>query len=1445
MKREALILAVISVFILYSAAGSAADVAYVVKTSGNSMITGILNELDYSYSIITDSQISSANFSNYAILLVQDDVVNKNLLPLKTKNSILLGKNIIKDIWPTVTIGTTTASYSKFEQIGTPFTKGFSAIDFKAYTSGKTAYYLKIKPGYVQRIALTTGSSGIYGIVDYSTSGPRSLFFGFPEINYWTNDTRKLFKNSLEWVRNGADNDGDGFYSGEDCNDNNKDINPNATEIAYDFIDNDCSGGDLADVDSDGFCKQEYLIQNKFIQCGSETGSTGSDCNDLDFGINPNATEIIDSIDQNCRNDAPVLVEDIPDIAISEDDAYKIDLDDYFADYEGENLVFSVYNKSAEISVVFNGSNATISATNDYYGSGFVIFRARNSKLTANTNKVNLTISAVNDAPILENIENKSVIAGMKVILRLNASDVDSVNLTYSVNDSRFVKNGNAFEWQTQLNDAGVYHVLASVSDGEKIAMQEVEIKILQKIVINEFLPRPASGDEWVEIYNPGNLSFDLTGCYLEDAAYNHMQLQGSISGKSFLVKNMSNRLNNDGDSIKLKCASLLDEITYGGGNVAIPGTGESAGRITDGYDNDLNSDWVVFKIPTRGISNSADLSAPAVSLISPLNNSVINANFVYFNYSASDDREGMLNCSFYSDVVKKEWKNLSSQISGNGSQSSFWAGDIDNGNYRWQVKCNDSSNLGVSEIFSFRINAPKAPVISTIRNVSINEGEKALIEVNASDSNPEDILTYHINDSRFIRNGNRFEWQTGYNDAGVYYAEIGVSDGVFNSTQKVKITIIDRNQKPVVYEISNITVREDSGFMGGIVLNASDVDGTISRFEVSYEDRSKVDCTINGSKLGVEPASDFFGESSCKIKAYDNIGDFGETIVYIHVENVNDAPEIIGFSPGFSPLISEDGSQRFSVSWKDIDNRASEVSVKWHVDGIEKSSGESYVYNAESLLGEFEIKVIVSDLNVSAEHVWNIKTSDKPVAESYDGGTTNFSGMNDSELASVNLTLEKSAFGRIEMSNVDLRNAVNFDNYADIQRGIAALDSGYFSSLAGKVAKITLYGLGFSKMPVVYYNPGFTLDRNQITQTCPASMCTNASYINGTLTFYSHFSSFKIGDTLSCSQQFGDICSSKEICSGSWLNAIEDKCCSVKCMPKFDEISACKNSTGNLGIEIKNPDEGDEFKIGEKIPVKVNIENNEDDDLDLEVSVYLYDLTINEVIDDASDGFIIDSGENEESEFEINVPSGADENDDFAVLIKVEGNDVCRQEYQDINIKRKKDDVRITRFDLPDYANCNEYIEARIEVKNFGRNDEDINLEITNDELDVSKKFEFTLSEFDEDDNKITKSFLIQIQDYAKEKSYLVEAKAEYSGLSEIVKKEVYVKCDKMLEIKTADSGAIRLNSAAANVQSGRKGFLENLNNLSSNELVLVIVDIFLALGIILIIVYLIAGRR
>ena len=115
-----------------------------------------------------------------------------------------------------------------------------------------------------------------------------------------------------------TDADGDGFSAGDDCDDSDPAIHPDAAEIC-DGVDNNCDelvddedpGVDLStggtfytDADGDGHGDAEAAVQACVVPDGAS--EAGDDCDDTAADINPSATEVCDDadVDEDCSGDA-------------------------------------------------------------------------------------------------------------------------------------------------------------------------------------------------------------------------------------------------------------------------------------------------------------------------------------------------------------------------------------------------------------------------------------------------------------------------------------------------------------------------------------------------------------------------------------------------------------------------------------------------------------------------------------------------------------------------------------------------------------------------------------------------------------------------------------------------------------------------------------------------------------------------------------------------------------------------------------------------------------------------------------------------------------------------------------------------------------------------------------------------------------------------------------
>jgi len=239
----------------------------------------------------------------------------------------------------------------------------------------------------------------------------------------------------------------------------------------------------------------------------------------------------------------------------------------------------------------------------------------------------------------------------------------------------------------------------------------------------------------------------------------------------------------------------------------------------------------------------------------------------------------------------------------------------------------------------------------------------------------------------------------------------------------------------------------------------------------------------------------------------------------------------------------------------------------------------------------------------------------------------------------------------------------------------------------------------------------------------------------------------------------------------------VDPKICKIG--RRSDDADIDSPNVGNLIIDINEPDDGDNFKPGDKINIDVNVENNDNNDMDVIVEARLFNIDRNNEIESVeSDSVNIDEDEDEDFTLTLDVPiddSDLKDGDSYRLFIKTfeDGNEDenCNYDSIDMDFERESNDVKINKVTItPSVAACSETINFAVDVQNIGKKDQD-SVQITLDEeplgIDLSSEI-FSLKRFDKTGDRVLKTFTFKIPNNAKEGDYFVESKVFFSSRSE-----------------------------------------------------------------------------
>lgn len=212
-------------------------------------------------------------------------------------------------------------------------------------------------------------------------------------------------------------------------------------------------------------------------------------------------------------------------------------------------------------------------------------------------------------------------------------------------------------------------------------------------------------------------------------------------------------------------------------------------------------------------------------------NKSVSENELLSFSINATDEDVG--------DILTYSAQNLPGGATFNAGTRTFtWTPTYDQGSNDYPVvfTVKDNQNAQDSETITITVNnINRAPVLNSIGNKTVNEGELLSFTVSATDVDG-DTLTYTAENlptgASFDPSARTFTWTPDYTQSGSYQPVFKVSDGQAEDSEIITMTVNNINRTPVFDPIADQTVNE--GQTLEFIVHATDPDGDVLTYSVT-----------------------------------------------------------------------------------------------------------------------------------------------------------------------------------------------------------------------------------------------------------------------------------------------------------------------------------------------------------------------------------------------------------------------------------------------------------------------------------------------------------------------------------------------------------------------------------------------------------------------------------
>ena len=732
------------------------------------------------------------------------------------------------------------------------------------------------------------------------------------------------------------------------------------------------------------------------------------------------------------------------------------------------------------------------------------------SQNTSQTNKTFISLVRDDNNPNanVTSPANNSFVKG-DVIFSVNASDLNLSRIEFFINNSLVLKDTNftrKFNWTT-LNGSfadDVYELKAVAYD------------------------------------SAGNFNASVVNVTLNNSDSNPVFL-GNISTVTITEDNDSTILNLslffksiDGDTLKYdftkpdnatvhvnngtQTANFTPAANFSGINFIVFTAIDTSNQTTSSNNVTINvvnvNDGPTIPMLLSPKNNSILMSSQGIATLD-WNDSIDpdNKTTTYFIFLSNDSSNIKLNRAI--DVYPPVDINATYQIA--GVESKIDSSGLENKSYFWYIVASDGQiNSSASNIFKFTMILDNNPTInswlwnntinasSTNTSPSVAENKTLSFKVNASDQdNDALIFTWYVDNANTSTVQNfAYDLTYNFNASGSHTIKLQLEDNNSNTvSQEWQVGVTNTNREPVLDDISDKSIAEDSALSFNITV--LDADNDSLSFSANVSGIAFTNAANNSlATVSWTPTNGNVGGNNVKIIASDGSKTDSKTIK-ITATNTNDAPAITEFFPKDNKSIAESvGTQKFNVTIADVD-AGDDTAAYWFRNNTIIASNSSNATITGLNKGVYNITVIANDNSgAAARYEWKLTVTTDIVSENLTSPVLNLTETQRQN--ATNVTINQSAFGGIDFGNnaLNLTGIVKLEDAFNISNGFVSVDTNTYPALKNKSASLSMKGLNFTKVPLIYKAEGFESTSGAVL--CPEDTCTGIAYdaSNGILRF-------------------------------------------------------------------------------------------------------------------------------------------------------------------------------------------------------------------------------------------------------------------------------------------------------------------------------------------------------